>query len=119
MTIPQEKLNPLHWGTLILILIVIAAAIYAMTTWNDSKTSPQTTKFPGRSSQLLDQNHAVKLQADPASGNINGGSSGLQSAGSTDSSSGDVNSPKYSAPPTSGVCGPPRDGKLSEAMCPL
>lgn len=118
MTIPQEKLNPLHWGTLILILIVIAAAIYAMTTWNDSKPYQQVVKFPGHSSQLLDQNHAVNLQAGPASGNINGGSSGLQSAGSTDSS-GSITSPKSTAPPTSGVCGPPRDGKLSEVMCPL
>jgi flagellar basal body-associated protein FliL len=118
MAIPKEKLNPLHWGTLILLIIVIAAAIYAMTTWNDSKSTNQTAKFPGHSSQLLDQNHAVNLQANPGSGN-GGSSTGLQSAGSTAESSGDPNASSQTAPPTSGVCGPPRDGRLSEVMCPL
>jgi cytoskeletal protein RodZ len=36
---PTPKLRLAHWSVLLLSVIFVAAAIYAMTTWNDSKNS--------------------------------------------------------------------------------
>lgn len=118
--IPKQKLNPLHIATLTITVIVVVAAIYAMTTWNDTSqtNSGSITHMPG--DQLPDQSRAVNLQAQPSSAHtLSGGASGLQSASGSQSSSNDqtISTP---TPPktTSGVCGPPRSGKLSEVMCP-
>jgi cytoskeletal protein RodZ len=75
---PTPKLRLAYWSVLLLAIIFVATAIYAMTTWND-KLNSQTPASTARGFNSL----KVNSQASPAS-DVNNSAAAPQAATTTE-----------------------------------
>jgi hypothetical protein len=107
---PTPKLRIAHWSVLLLALVFIAAAIYAMTTWSDSKRNFQSS----RSSPSPAAN-SLKVNAQPsAAADVNNNPAPAQSAmptaggQNTQPSAPALPGTNYDYPPNPDPCADPR-----------
>lgn len=105
MKIAYEKLNPYHWGVLLILLVTIAGAIYAATTW-DKNVTPASS-YHRQSAEIPDQSKAAGLQVQNSDNGLSANTSSetLQAPTSTNSaSSTQPNNANNDVPPNPEPC---------------
>ena len=106
MKITSEKLNPYHWGVLVVLFVAVAGAIYAATTWNNNNIAP-ASNYHRQSAEIPDQSKAAGLQVQSNNSGLSGNTSSetLQAPTSTNSaSSTQSNNANNDVPPNPEPC---------------
>ena len=87
MKIASDQLNPYHWGVLLILLVTVAGAIYAATTWDNNVTP--ASSYHRQSAEIPDQSRAAGLQVQNSDNGLSGNTSSeaLQAPTSTTSAS--------------------------------